>query len=250
MSKRFVDTELWDRPWFRKLPSHYRELWGYILSKCDSAGVWYVDLEHASFLIGYDFQYSETLKIFSKQISRLRDESRWFVKDFVRFQHGELKDTNNFHRSIIKKLEELDFYDDEVEESATTTNAVSGPELKNAGPEKIFSGAIVKDTVTVKEQVKDVVKRFAPPTLQEVQEYCNQLVAVGKNKVDPEAWMDYYLSKGWKIGSSPMKDWKAAVRTWEKNDYGSHQQRSGSAQGRVVGAAAPTPNKFDSVDGR
>ena len=57
-------------------------------------------------------------------------------------------------------------------------------------------------------------KRFAPPTLQEVTAYCLER----GNYVDPEKFVDFYASKGWKVGNQPMKDWKACVRTWEKRD--------------------------------
>ena len=57
-------------------------------------------------------------------------------------------------------------------------------------------------------------RRFTPPSLQEVREYCSQR----GNKVDPEQFIDFYESKGWKVGAAAMKDWKAAVRTWEKRD--------------------------------
>ena len=57
-------------------------------------------------------------------------------------------------------------------------------------------------------------KRFTPPTLEEVNAYCQER----RNGIDPERFIDFYQSKGWKIGSNPMKDWKAAVRTWEKRD--------------------------------
>ena len=56
-------------------------------------------------------------------------------------------------------------------------------------------------------------KRFKPPTVDEVRVYC----AERKNGVDPQRFVDYYTSNGWKVGKSPMKDWKAAVRNWEKN---------------------------------
>jgi hypothetical protein len=36
--------------------------------------------------------------------------------------------------------------------------------------------------------------------------------------VDPEEFVDFYTSKGWKVGKNPMKDWKAAVRTWARRD--------------------------------
>jgi hypothetical protein len=38
------------------------------------------------------------------------------------------------------------------------------------------------------------------------------------NRVDPQRFVDFYASKGWKVGNQPMKDWKAAVRTWEQRD--------------------------------
>ena len=57
-------------------------------------------------------------------------------------------------------------------------------------------------------------KRFVKPTAEEVRAYC----AERGNHVDAQAFVDFYEAKGWKVGSSPMKDWKAAVRTWEKRD--------------------------------
>lgn len=55
---------------------------------------------------------------------------------------------------------------------------------------------------------------FTTPTLEEVKAYCLER----KNKVDAERWFDFYTAKGWVIGKSKMKDWKAAVRTWERED--------------------------------
>lgn len=49
------------------------------------------------------------------------------------------------------------------------------------------------------------------PTVEEVRAYCSER----GNGVDPQAFVDFYESKGWLVGKSPMKDWKAAVRTWE-----------------------------------
>ncbi len=63
------------------------------------------------------------------------------------------------------------------------------------------------------------VKKFIPPSVDEVRAYCNER----RNTVDPQTFVDFYTSKGWKIGKDPMKDWKAAVRTWERN-RGSNQQ--------------------------
>lgn len=64
--------------------------------------------------------------------------------------------------------------------------------------------------------------RFTPPTLEEVRNYCKER----NSTVDPERFIDFYASKGWKIGNSAMKDWKAAVRTWEKRDRETHNPQS------------------------
>jgi len=69
------------------------------------------------------------------------------------------------------------------------------------------------------EQKKTEQKRvsksaFAPPTLEEVEAYCRER----NNTVDAQRFFDYYTSNGWKVGKNPMKDWKAAVRTWERSD--------------------------------
>ena len=58
-------------------------------------------------------------------------------------------------------------------------------------------------------------KRFEKPTLSEIKEYCIER----NNNVDAQHFYDHYESNGWKVGKNSMKDWKAAVRTWEKNNY-------------------------------
>ena len=65
-------------------------------------------------------------------------------------------------------------------------------------------------------------KRFIPPTLEEVKSYCSER----KNNVDPNKFIDYYESNGWMVGRNKMKDWKAAVRSWERNSYGSQAQNT------------------------
>ena len=52
------------------------------------------------------------------------------------------------------------------------------------------------------------------PTVEEVAAYCRER----GNRVDAERFVDFYASKGWKVGNQPMKDWKACVRTWERRE--------------------------------
>lgn len=56
---------------------------------------------------------------------------------------------------------------------------------------------------------------FTPPTEEEVAAYCRER----GNRVDALKWRDYYASKGWVVGRSPMRDWRASVRSWERNAF-------------------------------
>lgn len=69
-------------------------------------------------------------------------------------------------------------------------------------------------------------ERFVLPTLDEVKAYCEER----HNKVNAQTFVDFYASKGWKVGNQPMRDWKAAVRTWEKRESGGGNVKTVSAQ--------------------
>ena len=64
--------------------------------------------------------------------------------------------------------------------------------------------------------------RFVPPTVEEVSEYCRER----GNNVDAQCFVDFYSSKGWYIGKSKMRDWKASVRTWERKERSNNQSRT------------------------
>ena len=70
---------------------------------------------------------------------------------------------------------------------------------------------------------KNYIKRFVPPSLEEVTAYCRER----HNDVNPQKWHDFYSAKGWMVGKNKMKDWKAAIRTWEKPKENALQRRHG-----------------------
>lgn len=80
---------------------------------------------------------------------------------------------------------------------------------------------------------KSTTKKFVKPTVLEVQTYCKER----NNSVDAQRFWDFYESKGWKVGNTPMKDWKACVRTWERDEYNkSTKQTSESKQAKNTGS--------------
>lgn len=68
-------------------------------------------------------------------------------------------------------------------------------------------------------------KRFTPPTLEEVKSYCKER----NNNVDAQRFIDFYESKGWMVGRNNMKDWKAAIRNWERGSNENQQPKHSSA---------------------
>lgn len=87
----------------------------------------------------------------------------------------------------------------------------------------------VNDNDNVNDNVvigKNTTKKFIKPTVEEIREYCTSR----RNSVDAEKFHDYYEANGWKIGKNSMKDWKAAVRTWEKNTQDSNRPQQQSQQ--------------------
>lgn len=64
------------------------------------------------------------------------------------------------------------------------------------------------------EESNSAHSRFTPPTVDDVSAYCRER----KNGIDPQRFVDFYASKGWRVGNQSMKDWRAAVRTWERRN--------------------------------
>lgn len=69
---------------------------------------------------------------------------------------------------------------------------------------------------------------FSPPDIQDVKAYCIER----KNNVDPERFIDFYEAKGWMVGKNKMKDWRAAVRNWERNEASKSTAQT-TQQGRL-----------------
>jgi len=72
----------------------------------------------------------------------------------------------------------------------------------------------IEKELEIKKDIKKKREYFIIPSLEEITLYCSER----KNSVDPEKFSDFYTSKGWFVGKNKMKDWKSAVRNWERNN--------------------------------
>jgi hypothetical protein len=155
----------------------------------------------------------------------------------------ELKKGESVFPQIQKIIEEANNYIEKKKNSGRSGGKKRVQnQAKSSGVQAVFesaqaksSGAQVKSselkpeavteavTVTEEQKTKRImgkIKHFSPPSIEDVLEYCLER---GKG-IDAESFIDYYTANGWMVGKNRMKDWKAAVRTWEKNGYHNKNQ--------------------------
>lgn len=140
-------------------------------------------------------------------------EKRWNEDEGSITNDNTVKESITNDNSVIKPITN----DNTVITPITKDNSVK----ENITPITVSDSVTVSDTVSVSEYVpptevkkREARKRFSPPSVAEVATYCRERGSA----VDPEAFVDFYAAKGWKVGNAPMKDWRASVRTWEKRD--------------------------------
>lgn len=101
--KRFTETLKWEDVWFRKLKPETKLLWQWLLDKCDNAGVIEIDLELASFQIGYQYPM-DTLLEFGDRLVFL-ECGKHFIPKFISFQYGKISTECKAHNPIFQSLE-------------------------------------------------------------------------------------------------------------------------------------------------
>lgn len=74
------------------------------------------------------------------------------------------------------------------------------------------------ETKTKRKEIKEKATGFTPPSVEEVKNYCSKR----NSNIDAQRFTDFYTAKGWMIGSNKMKDWRAAVRSWERTEKALH----------------------------
>lgn len=109
-----------------------------------------------------------------------------------------------------------------------------GEQLRNVTPIEREGEREGDNIIMGDKSPKKAPKRFVPPSVDEVRAYCQER----GNNVDAERFVDYYTSNGWHVGKNPMKDWRAAVRTWERHGwngygYGGKPQKPAGADSSI-----------------
>lgn len=120
-----------------------------------------------------------------------------------------IKSTNKYSVFTVKNY---DLYQTKGKQETNEGQAEDKQET-NKGQAEDKQRATTKESKEGKKEKINNIKRFTPPTYEQVSTYCKER----NNTVDAERFYDFYESKGWMVGKNKMKDWKAAVRNWERS---------------------------------
>jgi hypothetical protein len=191
-----------------RLTPNAKLLYGEITALCNEKGFCWAMNEYFAEL------YSVSKVSVSKWVGNLRDCG--YIDVQMQYKEGTKQISNRYIRLATPLKENLGT-------TLTKKSLIPSPrKVKDPLKEKFKDNTTVNNTfnntvgeTSSPELPKKKVIRFKEPTLEEVSDYCRK---ERKNTIDAQNFIDFYTSKGWKVGNTKMKDWQASVRTWENND--------------------------------
>ncbi|MFA5168944.1 MAG: hypothetical protein WC530_10500, partial [Candidatus Omnitrophota bacterium] len=225
-------------------------IWTYLTLRCDIAGLWPIDMPTLRTQLGVKISLQKFLEEANKDHDKLTEEEvvrervlvvcdgkKLWITGSLAFQWGNAAGFVNLEnpavRNAIKILKAFNLYDVAIDkEFIKIDEGVRGGPRGSKPVEEETEEVHIQETVSnekeikkEKEENKKDIRRFIVPTLEEIKQYCEER----KNNIDPEQFFDHYEARGWvpKGYTRQMKDWKAAIRTWERNGNGKDKSKSG-----------------------
>lgn len=189
-----------------------------LAGKCNAGGEVYLTEEalYTAKTLACELGYPEklmkkALKLFKEMGMVTMEDGSLSITGWEKHQNVEGMDRirEQTRKRVAKHREEKSETERETENSCNVTESVTG------------NVTVTQCNATDKEREEEIEKkvekkskRFSPPTQDDVKRYC------GENgyTVDAEHFVSYYQANGWKVGRNPMRDWKAAVRTWDRRE--------------------------------
>ena len=212
MAKRFLDTNIWNKKWIRELDPKLKLFWLYLMSKCDHAGIYDVDIELASFQLKVELSEKEILKAFNGNIKIIKN-NKWFIPKFIDFQYGTLNDKVNAHRSAINILEKYGLYKNkELNNSCLSVKDKDKDKVKvkEENKEEKFGIEVVGKALTI-------VPSPHPDLVKEFTYYWSEKNRSGKK-------MRFELEKTWDT-KRRLEKWIRNNEQWGKNSLISNTKK-------------------------
>lgn len=224
MSKRFVDTDMWRKAWFRSLSPKMKAIWLFLITNCDRCGIIEVDLQYMGFMVGDNVEYEELVDDLGDKIYDIGD-NKWFIPKFIKHQYGELNESCKPHIPVIKRLIDYGLVTDSLlidyDRLSIDYHLLSVPfkkktisniniNKKNISIDNIDSIDNLKKRKVIKEKKEDLV------SLKSLNKEYLTLQAEKFKKIDVvsefEKFEDFIKSTG-----RTYKDYRAAFRNWCRN---------------------------------
>ena len=215
-----------------RLPMGARFLYGEITALCNEKGYCWAGNKYFADL------YKVTDRTIRTWISSLINNG-YIVSDLV--YREDSKEVEARYLKVTESTPGRNFPNPPEENFRTP-----GKKLPYSPEENFLDNNTTNTTLEYSTISKDIVvgqqtktKKFIKPTIEEIEKYCIER----KNGVNATKFFNYYEANGWKVGKNSMKNWKAAVRTWEQNNYD-----KGGTQNATSNTSTQS-NRFDRTNG-
>lgn len=210
IQRKITEWRWWGNP-------NAMSLWLYILVKANWQDRWW---DHGKEMVKRGEFITSQVKI-AEDLNMNRKTVAKYLKLFAEEGQIELSVDNSKTRiKVINYAKYQDVPEEHGQHDGQPNGQLDGqhsgqPDGQHDGQHGGHNRTIKEPLRTIKEPLEpNNIGRFSPPTLEEVKAYCRER----NNNVDAERFIDYYSANGWVQGKGkPIKDWKACIRTWEKN---------------------------------
>ena len=196
--------------WYKDITTY--KLFTHLIYKAN-----YVDDEHRGTIVLRGQVYTGLDKLAFETGLSLQN-IKTSLKKLILTSNITSKSTNKYRIITVLKYNDYQLTNKQTNTQSnfqSTSNLTASKEYKE----------LLKELKEVKKELNTIKKSkpkkiFTKPTIIEIEEYCNER----NNNVNAEHFLDHYKSNGWLVGKNKMKDWKATIRTWEKNNYNNNNK--------------------------
>ncbi len=217
MSYRITNIEKWKDLWFSNLSPQAKLLFFYFVENCDNAGFFEVNKKFMLFYTGLtEEQLMAAGMELKKSYIKSHDGTKLWFKNYLKYQKKlPLNSASNIHKQIISLIQE-NLSDETKFKGSALINSLLPTDLQPVKATRSKKEVSINNNSD--ESKIEKTKRFIKPTVDEIYEYMVQKeFEFAKN--ESEKFINFFESKGWKVGKNPMVSWKSAVANWMKYFY-------------------------------
>ena len=222
-TQRFISTSFWDDEWVQTLDPSEKLLYLYLMTNplTTIAGVYEITVRRMCFDTGFN---TDTIKHilgkFEKSKKAFHHNGYIVIPAWPQHQKAETRPKikegidaiiNKLPKEMVEYIISVGYRYDIGTYTYVRNYSDSDSDIDS---DIDTESELEREKAPAAPSPVPQVKRFVKPTLEEVALYCKER----RNAVSAQAFLSFYESNGWKVGKNAMKDWKAAVRTWEQRD--------------------------------